>query len=443
MTKDKYAFLPAALEVHETPPHPAARAIVWAIVLFFGIAVAWAAIGEVDIVAVAQGKIIPSGHVKTIQPLEIGVIQAIHVRDGQAVRAGDLLIELDPTTTGADEARLENELLLARLNHARLRAMADALRDPELKANLHDHLPDHMPAERIALQQQILDTQLAEHRAQLAALDRETEKHRAELRSTRLDVERLEQVVPIVERRTDALKDLQAKKLAPESEYLELEQERIEKRHELAIARSRVHEIEADIHEAEAHRAAVGAEFRRTTLTELQAAARELSATGKEYLKARERSQRQMLTAPVAGVVQQLAVHTVGGVVTPAQALMEIVPEDSALEVEAWLPNKDVGFVDEGQRAEVKVETFPFTKYGTIDGEVLDVSNDAVSHETLGLVYAMRVRMDRSVMPVEGKLVNLTPGMAVTVEVKTGKRRLIEFFLSPLLRYQQESIKER
>jgi hemolysin D len=122
---------------------------------------------------------------------------------------------------------------------------------------------------------------------------------------------------------------------------------------------------------------------------------------------------------------------------------MEIVPEDSALEVEAWLPNKDVGFVDEGQRAEVKVETFPFTKYGTIDGEVLDVSNDAVSHETLGLVYAMRVRMDRSVMPVEGKLVNLTPGMAVTVEVKTGKRRLIEFFLSPLLRYQQESIKER
>jgi len=149
------------------------------------------------------------------------------------------------------------------------------------------------------------------------------------------------------------------------------------------------------------------------------------------------------LTAPVSGVVQQLAVHTIGGVVTPAQELMKIVPESESLEVEAWILNKDIGFVEEGQTAEVKIETFPFTKYGTLDAEVIDVSNDAITDEQKGLVYAGRVLLQKSTIRVGEKIVNLTPGMAVTVEIKTGTRRLIEFVLSPLLRYKQESLGER
>lgn len=266
---------------------------------------------------------------------------------------------------------------------------------------------------------------------------------RAELRSTGLDVARLEMVLPIIHRRADALKDLQAKKLVSEHDYLQLEQERIETRQELAIARSRIDEIEAEIQEAEQQRTAVAAEFRRSTLSDIQAASRELTAVEKEHIKARERNQRQKLYAPVPGVVQQLAVHTLGGVETPAQELMLIVPQGDNLEVEAWLPNKDIGFVREGQVAEVKVETFPFTKYGTIDGEILDVSNDAVADEHLGLVYAVRAMMQKSVIQVGERLVNLTPGMAVTVEVKTGERRLIEFVLSPLLRGIRETARER
>jgi hemolysin D len=149
------------------------------------------------------------------------------------------------------------------------------------------------------------------------------------------------------------------------------------------------------------------------------------------------------LTAPVAGTVQQLAVHTVGGVVTAAQPLMVIVPKENVLEVEAWLPNKDIGFVNVGQVAEVKVEAFPFTKYGSLPGRVIQVSADAIQDEKRGLVYATRVRLARDTLRMENRAVRLTPGMAVTVEVRTGQRRVIEYFLDPLIQVGRESLRER
>lgn len=149
------------------------------------------------------------------------------------------------------------------------------------------------------------------------------------------------------------------------------------------------------------------------------------------------------LTAPVDGTVQQLAVHTVGGVVTPAQPLMMIVPKDNMIEVEAYVENKDIGFVNPGQAAVVKIETFPLTKYGTIEAKVTHVSNDAVNDEKRGLIFPARVNLARSTIQVENKTVNLSPGMAVTVEVKIAQRRVVEYFLSPLMQYKDESLRER
>jgi hemolysin D len=202
-------------------------------------------------------------------------------------------------------------------------------------------------------------------------------------------------------------------------------------------------ETEAAVAASIEERAVADAEFRRARLLELAEAERKIAGLLEEIVKARQRTNLQQLRSPIAGVVEKLAIHTTGGVVTPAQELMQIVPVDKKLEVEAWVQNKDIGFVHEGQVAEVKVETFPFTKYGTIDAEIENLSNDAVSSETLGLVYATRVLLKKSVMMVEGRLINLAPGMAVTVEVKTGKRRIVEFVLSPLLRGMQESARER
>jgi hemolysin D len=199
----------------------------------------------------------------------------------------------------------------------------------------------------------------------------------------------------------------------------------------------------AAIFEARTQRAALVAETRRLALDSLNDAEQKRVAFDQEELKADSRGRQMTLTAPVDGTVQQLAVHTIGGVVTPAQALMVIVPKDNPLEVEAVLENKDIGFVSAGQEAEIKVETFPFTRYGTIDGTVTQVSGDAVADEQKGLVFVARVTLAKSDIRVEEKTVPLQPGMAVTVEVKTGSRRVIEYFLSPLLRAGEESLRER
>ena len=151
----------------------------------------------------------------------------------------------------------------------------------------------------------------------------------------------------------------------------------------------------------------------------------------------------RLLTAPVAGRVQDLAISTVGGVVTDAQQLMAIVPADESLSVEVFLENKDIGFVHEGMDAEIKVHTFPFTKYGVIEGQVMTVSNDAVVDEQRGLIYRMQVEMNKRTMDVNGRLVNLMPGMMVTAEVRTGTRRIIDYFLAPLMVYRDEALRER
>ena len=207
-------------------------------------------------------------------------------------------------------------------------------------------------------------------------------------------------------------------------------------------------------------------EYRRTRLGELATAEAKAAGLAQDVVKAAEKSRLQSLRAPVDGTVQQLAVHTVGGVVTPAQALLEVVPLDSHLEIEAMVPNRDIGFVRAGQSAEIKVDTFNFTRYGLLHGTVLNVSADAIDRskpassdtgtkansansdsasEPQGqeLVYAARISLDRTSMEVDGNNVPLSPGMAVTVEIKTGAQRVITYLLSPLLRFKQESLHER
>jgi len=454
MAQHEIEFLPAALEIMEKPPSPAGRAIAWSVIAFFVIAVIWALVGEVDIVATAQGKIIPSGRVKLIQPMEIGVVRQIHVQEGQQVKAGDPLIELDPTSTQADLGRLEMELIAARLDEARYRRLEQltnsATGEPDIEATskgidlrLPPALAQEASAADIRLQGQMLGSEWSEYRARLAALESTVASRQADLAATHSEVKKLEGTLPLITRRADSLKGLVAKKLSAEQVWLELEEKRIGQQQELAALKSRVMQVSASIREARQQRRALESEFRRQLLTSLSETERRIGQLQQERVKAIQRTRLQRLVAPVSGVVQQLAVHTIGGVVTPAQELMKIVPESTSLEVEAWILNKDIGFVYEGQAAEIKIETFPFTKYGSIDGEIVDVSNDAVTDEEKGLVYAGRVQMQKSVIQVGKKLVNLTPGMAVTVEVKTGKRRLIEFVLSPLLRYKQESLGER
>jgi len=366
-------FLPAVIEVQETPPSPAGRAIAILIVALFTTATVWATFGKMDIIAVAQGQIVPGGRSKVIQPLENGVIKSIYVRDGQRVKQGERLIEID-TTAGADRERYANEYLATLTEIARLKALI---------ADQDDFTPP--PGADPAFvrnQRNRLNDQLAEVRA--------------------------------LGRQAQAYKEMLEKQYVSQMQYLDIEQKRAAKAQEHAGA-----------------------------LADAQTKAHSLS---KELAKAQTRATQQSLTAPIDGVVQQLVVYTVGGVVTPAQQLMVVAPEEGHVEIEAYVENKDIGFVNEAQEAEIKIESFPFTHYGTVPGKVLSLSKDAVPVEkpVKGFFYSARVSVDKPTIRVDnGKEVPLSPGMNVSVEIKTGQRRVIEYFLSPLVQALNDSVRER
>ena len=456
--EQEIAFLPAALEITETPPSPIGRAIGASIIAVFCIALLWASLGSVDIVATATGKIVPGGRTKLIQPFETGVVRAIHVRDGQTVKAGDVLIELDPTMTEADNERQKSDLLAAELDAARLRA---ALAEDPLPAF---RPPQSASAAEIEMHRQFLISQRTEQNAKLAEIERQQGQKEAERATTSASVAKLQATIPVLQERVDIRKTLVDKALASKVVYLSEYQELVGLQQDLLLQQSRLREADAAVALLKETGEKTAAEYRRSTYDALTKAEQKTASAAQEVIKAERRTKLQRLAAPVDGVVQQLAVHTVGGVVTPAQALAVVVPSESQLEIEAMLSNRDIGFVHPGQKAEIKVDTFNFTRYGLLHGEVLSVSSDAItrdrqqgtsndramgaatnSSEPKGqeLEYAARVSLDRKAMQVDEKLVKLGPGMAVTVEIKTGSRTIISYLLSPLARYKQESLRER
>jgi membrane fusion protein, hemolysin D len=453
------AFLPAALEVVETPPSPLGRAILATIIAFFCIALAWASIGTVDIVASAPGRIIPNDRTKLIQPFETGVVRSIHVRDGDTVKAGDVLIELDPTINAAEVEHVKSDLTAARLDVARLKAAAAGNANP-----LNDFVPppDASPP-LVETYRRFLLTQTNEHNAKLAEIDRGLAQKEAEAETVSATMAKLQAIIPPLQERTNMRKNLFDRDLGSKIAYLNELQDLIGQQNELLVQKSRRHEIDAAVSVLKETRAKTDAEYQRALFDDLAKAEQKVAGLSQDTIKAERKAGLQLLTAPVDGVVQQLAVHTVGGVVTPAQALAVVVPLDANLEIEAMVSNRDIGFVSPGQEAEIKVDTFNFTRYGLLHGHVLSVSRDAVSVEKnaensrdkeptqstseetkqAGPAYAARVALDRTQMQVEGRTAQLESGMSVTVEIKTGSRRIISYLISPLLRYKQEVLRER
>lgn len=289
----------------------------------------------------------------------------------------------------------------------------------------------------------MLESQWLEYRAKLERIEADISSKEAELRSTREMVNKLERTLPIVKNRAETFKALLEKEVVSEQQYKEQEKTLIEQEGDLAATSEKLQAIQAALSEAMKQKASLVAETRRTVMDGQREADQKVTTNFQELVKAQQRHKLMKLITPVDGSVQQLAVHTVGGVVTPAQQLMVIVPRDDPLEVEAFVENKDIGFVNSGQEAEVKIETFPYTKYGTIHAVVKQVSSDAIQDDKKGLIYSSRVKLERSTIQVENKMVDLSPGMAVTVEIKTGKRRVIEYFLTPLMQHTSESLRER
>lgn len=439
---DELQFLPAALELQETPVHPAPRVLLWSIITFAALALLWASCGKIEVVATAPGRVVPDGKTKLIQPSETAVVRAIHVHDGQAVRAGELLVELDPTTASADVRRTESELLAARIDSARASAMLDAINQSHPPASLADTLTD-ANASQISSAERWLQGQYQEYRTSLALVESEIAQRSAEITAAQAQVTSLRKTVPIATRLAEDYRQLLKKNFVSRHGYLEKEQTRLDLQRQLDVQQASVSQYSAAREEAQRKRETIVAQNRRAMLDLMQEAEQKIAVRRQELAKALYQKNLTSLKAPVAGAVQQLAIHTLGGVVTPAQALMVIVPDDRAVEVEAMLENKDIGFVHVGQPVTVKVETFTFTKYGTVDGEVLSVSHDAIEDDKRGLVYSCRIRLKTRHLLINGERIALSPGMAVTAEIKTDRRRVIDYFLSPLREVVNESLRER
>jgi hemolysin D len=436
---DQLAFLPAQLELVETPVHPAPRWTIRILVSLTLLALLIGIAGRLDIVVSAPGEFIPNDHVKVIQAAMTGVVREILVQDGQRVAVGQLLMKLDTTQAAADADKAQASLLDAELGAERAKALLAAQHGD--RSPLVAHV-EGAPEARLVEAQRFAESAWLEYRDEYRSAQAELLKRQAEFDSTRAEIVKLESTAPLAREQANAYRKLVADKYVARNDWLEKEQDALDKEHELVAQRSHARELEAAIAEQRADADDTASKFRRDQFEELEKDTQQIAQSRDENTKAQTRQALLSLSAPVGGTVQQLSVHTLGGVVTGAQSLMEIVPDD-ALEVEAQLQNRDAGFVEVGQRVAVKIEAFPYTRYGYLNGTVIAVSNDATQDKRRGLTFPIRVRLETNRIRVDNRWITLTPGMAVTADIRTGRRSVIGYFLDPLLETAQESMRER
>lgn len=428
---EERAFLPAALQLQETPPHPAPR---WAMAVIGGLvvcALGWSVLGRVDVVAVAPGRLMPNERSKVVQPLDTAVVAAVHVREGDTVQAGQLLLSLDPTAAVADRAAVASELQAARAEAARARTLLAVLEGRPLPPVDGDTDDAQTRAES------------ADLRARLGRLQADIERREAEAATLREQAAKLKALLPLARQREADVMALVAQGFVSGHAGQDRTRERIELERDLATQQARIGEAVAAQAVARQDLSVLRADLARQWNERLARATLLQEQLTQREMKDAQRERQTRLTAPVAGTVQQLTVHAAGGVVTAAQPVMVIVPTDGALSAEVTIDNKDIAFVQPGQRAAVKLETLPFTRYGTVPAVVTRVSADAVVDPQRGAVYTATLALERDTVMADGRPVRLVPGMNLSAELQTGRRRVIEFLLSPLQGTVQQSLKER
>lgn len=432
-------FLPAALEVVERPVSPTARVTSWLLLGLFAAALLWLVLGRVDVVASAPGKLVPADDVKLIQPGAAGIVHAILVRDGQRVRAGQPLVELDPTVSDADTAQAGKALETAMLDAARLRAILSALDGQGLRFTPPAGTTADVAATQIALAR----AQLAEIRAGSQTRAADTESARAARAEAQIQAAKLSETLPLLDEQIAANETLLEKGYVSKLRVIEMRRQRLVAARDRDAALATARKAEAQIAVAGGNSSQSAAEARARILADLAGAESDARLRKEELTKATKRGSLQRLVSPVDGTVTQLAVHTVGGVVEAAKPIMVIVPARGKLVAEVTIANKDIGFVRAGQPVALKVEAFSFTRYGAVPGRLEQISSDAVQDEKRGLIYTARVTLDRATIVRDGARIPLTPGMAVTADIRTGRRSLGSYLLSPIDEIRTTAARER
>ena len=465
MDKVDREFLPAALELLETPPSPVRIATIWAIGLFFAAALAWSYFGWLEIYAIAQGRIQPSGRSKVVQPLDPGRVVGIAVENGSRVEAGDLLVELDSRETSADREEQKRDLESTLAEGVRRRAAIAAARFGETGAPKVSY-PAGISEDIIARENGVLAADLAQLSSNRASLFAQRAERLATHDRLKASIAAREKLIAVNKEHVDMRESLNQSKAGSRAQVIEALQQYEAQLTAQAGEKGQLVESEAALVTLERKIEEATTQFVVDQMQKLADSERKADHLKGELVKATTKHERTKLTAPIAGTVQQLAVTTVGQVLSPGQPLMTIVPVGAPIEIEALIQNKDRGFVEVGQPAVIKVKSFPFTRYGTVEGTVVKVSRDAVDDREASalsdpksstrpqpaasdiarnqnLVFPATVSLNKTAITVDGKDIPLSPGMAVTVEVLTGKRRALDYILSPLREMAWSSGHER
>lgn len=429
-------FLPSILEVTETPPSPVGRAVLWTLVALLVAGAIWICVGEVDEVAIANGKVIPVGNVKIVQSQNKGAIKELDVKEGDYVEEGQTLVVLDTTKTQADVDQLKKQAAYYGMTVARLQAeMQDTPFTPPQD-------PEGL------LEQKDIDAQVTLYESRRAKLAADQEKNLAAVQQAAASVEGSEAQLQkyralqnVAQEKEDRLNELMQEDAISYFQLLEARATRVEYQRNADATEKSILEQQGKLAEAQDNFATTDSAYRQETMSQLVEAKRQLNAIQEELKKADETNQQSEIVAPISGRVNQLAVHTLGGVVSEGQALMMIVPDDATMEIEAYADNKDIGFIQQGQTAEVKVETFNFQKFGMVNATVDEISPDAGSNVQDKETY-QKYRLTLG-LENDDSGIDLTPGMNVSAEIKIKKKKIIDFFLDPFRKYKDEALRER
>lgn len=465
-----HEFLPAALEILETPPSPIRMTLLLTICALVVAALAWSFIGRIDIVAIAQGKLQPTGRVNVIQPLETGKVRAIRVTNGSRVKEGDIVIEMDPSDAEAEAGAAQSLLwsLDAEILRRRAAAQLIASKAPVTVIRIDWVGVDAstIPKDIRQREQNVLDGDMRQLRAVIASLEAQRVQKQAERQRVIETISSLERFTEVLQERVSMRETLVERNSGSRANVIDALEKLREQQTQLSLQRGQLKEVEANLNvlaqEINKNYQAVASD----NTQRLAVAERQRDDTRQRLERARVRLANTVLRAPNTGMVQALSVINVSQVLSAGEQVMRVVPDGVGLEVEVYVLNKDIGFIKEGQEAVIKVESFPFTKYGTIGAKVVRIARDAIpqpeagqiegnpaqstrgsllggAQRTQNLVFQVILKPEKEIIGVEGEQVKLLPGMAVSAEIKTGSRRMIEFVFSPLATIGTQSMRER
>lgn len=429
-------FLPSILEVTETPPSPVGRAVLWTIVALLVAGGVWVFVGEVDEVAVAGGRVIPVGNVKVVQSQNKGAIKELLVREGDYVQEGQTLLVLDTTKTQADVDQLKKQVAYYAMTVDRLQSEMND--QPFIPPDNKDGVLDQKDIDaQVSLYNSRRTKLMADKQKNAAAIAQEE----AAIESAQAQQQKYVSLYEVAMEKEQRLEGLFQENAVSYFQLLEARATRVEYQKSAEAMDQEIQKGQAKLAEARDLQATTDSAYRQETMTQLVEAKRQLNTFREELTKANETNVQSEIVAPVSGRVNQLAVHTVGGVVSEGQALMMVVPDDATLEIEAFADNKDIGFIQKGQDAEVKVETFNFQKFGMVNAKVYEISPDVIDN-TQDKQKDGKYRLTLSI-DGDDSGIDLSPGMNVTAEIKIKKKRIIDFFLDPFRQYKDEALRER